>query len=160
MLSRICFFFFFKLETVFPQLLLQLPLLLHYYNRRRKVLRICPFSYMCPWWHYSIWKQFLTVRDRSTLHRVTGRFYEGGTKGFHLLFFFACDFSINIMVNTVTYLKAILTLLKKIRTWGASLALQWSKLRTSTAGGASLIPDWGTKIPHRAQCGQKTKTNK
>lgn len=159
MLSRICFFFF-QIRKFCRS---------YYYNchycyttitAEGKVLRICTFSYMCPWWHYSIWKQFLTVRDRSTLHRVTGRFYEGGTKGFHLLFFFACDFSINIMVNTVTYLKAILTLLKKIRTWGASLALQWSKLRTSTAGGASLIPDWGTKIPHRAQCGQKTKTNK
>lgn len=160
MLSRICFFFFQIRNSFAAATTTTATTATTTITAEGKVLRICTFSYMCPWWHYSIWKQFLTVRDRSTLHRVTGRFYEGGTKGFHLLFFFACDFSINIMVNTVTYLKAILTLLKKIRTWGASLALQWSKLRTSTAGGASLIPDWGTKIPHRAQCGQKTKTNK
>ena len=34
---------------------------------------------------------------------------------------------------------------------GASLALRWLKLRTFPAGGASLIPDWGTKITHANQ---------
>ena len=28
------------------------------------------------------------------------------------------------------------------------MAVQWLQLCTSTAGGAGLIPGWGTKIPH------------
>ena len=38
---------------------------------------------------------------------------------------------------------------------GTSLAVQWLRLRASTAGGTGSIPDWGTKIPHAAQSGQK-----
>ena len=38
---------------------------------------------------------------------------------------------------------------------GTSLAVQWLRLRTSTAGGTGLIPGRGTKIPHAVRCGQK-----
>ena len=38
---------------------------------------------------------------------------------------------------------------------GASPAVQWLRLRTSTAGGKSLIPGQGTKIPHVMWCSQK-----
>ena len=38
---------------------------------------------------------------------------------------------------------------------GTSLAVQWLRLRASTAGGTGLIPGWGTKILHDAQRGQK-----
>ena len=31
---------------------------------------------------------------------------------------------------------------------GTSLAVQWLRLHTSTAGGMDLTPGWGTKIPH------------
>ena len=30
----------------------------------------------------------------------------------------------------------------------------------SPAGGAGLIPDWGTEIPHATWCGQKVKVKK
>ena len=41
---------------------------------------------------------------------------------------------------------------------GTSLAVQWSRLHTSTAGGTGLIPGQGTKILHAtARCGQKKK---
>ena len=43
---------------------------------------------------------------------------------------------------------------------GTSLAVQWLRLRTSTAGGSGLIPGRGTKIPHAVQHGQKKKKNK
>ena len=36
----------------------------------------------------------------------------------------------------------------KYRTLGTSPAVQWLRLRGSTAGGVGLIPGWGTKIPH------------
>ena len=39
----------------------------------------------------------------------------------------------------------------KIRSPGTSLTVQWSRLRTSTAGGISSIPGQGTKITHDAQ---------
>ena len=38
-----------------------------------------------------------------------------------------------------------------------SLAVQWLRLCTSTAGGTGSIPGRGTKIPHAAQCSQKEK---
>ena len=31
---------------------------------------------------------------------------------------------------------------------GTSLAVQWLRLCTSTAGGSGSIPGWGTRIPH------------
>ena len=37
----------------------------------------------------------------------------------------------------------------------ASLAVQWLRLRTSSAGGAGSSPGQRTKIPHAAQCSQK-----
>ena len=40
---------------------------------------------------------------------------------------------------------------------GTSLAVQWLRLHTSTAGGTVSIPGQGTKIPHAALCGQKKK---
>ena len=36
-----------------------------------------------------------------------------------------------------------------------SLAVQWLRLLTSTAGGMSSIPGWGTKIPPTARHSQK-----
>ena len=38
---------------------------------------------------------------------------------------------------------------------GTSLAVQWLRLCTSTAGGTGSIPGQGTKIPHAMQCNQK-----
>ena len=43
---------------------------------------------------------------------------------------------------------------------GTSLAAQWLRLCTSTAGDMGSIPGGGTKIPHAAPHGQKTKQNK
>ena len=40
---------------------------------------------------------------------------------------------------------------------GSSLAVQWLRLRASTAGGAGLIPGQGTKIPHAVWHSQKKK---
>ena len=37
---------------------------------------------------------------------------------------------------------------------GISLAVRWIGLRASTAGGAGLIPDWGSEIPHAALHGK------
>ena len=37
---------------------------------------------------------------------------------------------------------------------GTSLAVQWLRIHVSSARGAGLIPGWGTKIPHAAQCSQ------
>ena len=37
--------------------------------------------------------------------------------------------------------------------------VQWLGLHASTAGGNSLIPLWGTKIPHAMWCGQKKKSS-
>ena len=42
---------------------------------------------------------------------------------------------------------------------GISLVVQWLRLCASNAGGAGLIPGWGTKIPHAVQCSQKEKKN-
>ena len=38
---------------------------------------------------------------------------------------------------------------------GTFLAVQWLGLQASTAGDASSISDWGTKIPHDMWCHQK-----
>ena len=38
---------------------------------------------------------------------------------------------------------------------GTSLAVQWSRLHISTAGGMGSVTDWGTKIPFTMQHGQK-----
>ena len=35
---------------------------------------------------------------------------------------------------------------------GTSLAVQWLRLRASTAGGMGSISGWGTKIPHATWC--------
>ena len=35
------------------------------------------------------------------------------------------------------------------------MAVQWSRLHISTAGGMESIPDWETKIPFTMQHGQK-----
>ena len=40
---------------------------------------------------------------------------------------------------------------------GTSLAVQWLRLHTSTAGGAGSIPGGGTKIPRATRHGQKKK---
>ena len=37
---------------------------------------------------------------------------------------------------------------------GTSLVVQWLRLRAATAGGAGVIPGWGTKIPHAVWHGQ------
>ena len=42
---------------------------------------------------------------------------------------------------------------------GTSLAVQWVRLRASTAVGMGSIPGGGTKIPHAVRHGQKKKTN-
>ena len=46
---------------------------------------------------------------------------------------------------------------KQTKDYGTSLAVQWLRLCTSNAGGAGLIPGWGTKIPHATWYGQKLK---
>ena len=46
--------------------------------------------------------------------------------------------------------------LKKAPT-GASLEVQWLRLCASNAGGMSLIPGPGTKIPRATWCGQKVR---
>ena len=38
-----------------------------------------------------------------------------------------------------------------------SLAVQWLRLHTATAGGTGLIPGQGTKILHASRCGPKNK---
>ena len=43
---------------------------------------------------------------------------------------------------------------------GPSLAAQWLRLSTSTAGGVGLIPGWGAKTSHALWCGQKLKKKK
>jgi len=35
--------------------------------------------------------------------------------------------------------------------------VQWLRHHASSAGGVSLIPGWGPKIPHAAWCRQKRK---
>ena len=41
---------------------------------------------------------------------------------------------------------------------GTSLAVQWLRLRASTAGDMGSTPSGGINIPHAAQCGQKNTT--
>ena len=41
-----------------------------------------------------------------------------------------------------------------------SFVVQWLRLCEANALGVGLLPNWGTKIPHTMQCGQKMKTNK
>ena len=48
----------------------------------------------------------------------------------------------------------------KVLSQGTSLVVQWLRLCTSTAGGMSLIPGQGTKIPYAAGNGQKRNKNK
>ena len=43
---------------------------------------------------------------------------------------------------------------------GTSLAGQWLRLHTSTAGGTDSIPGQGTKILHAVRCGQKKQRKK
>ena len=43
----------------------------------------------------------------------------------------------------------------KVDYGGTSLAVQWLRLHTSTAGGTSGAPDGRTKIPHAAWHGQR-----
>ena len=42
---------------------------------------------------------------------------------------------------------------------GTSLAVQWLKLCSSTAGDLGLIPGQGTRILHTVRCGKKTSTH-
>ena len=43
---------------------------------------------------------------------------------------------------------------------GTSLAVQWLKLHTPSAGGMGSVPGRGTKILHAARSGQKKQKNK
>ena len=43
---------------------------------------------------------------------------------------------------------------------GISLAVQWLRLHTSTAGGTGSIPRSGTRITHATVCGQKKERKK
>ena len=43
---------------------------------------------------------------------------------------------------------------------GTSLAVQWLRIRASTAGGAGSIPGQGTKIPRATEHSQKRKKKK
>ena len=45
----------------------------------------------------------------------------------------------------------------KILFWGTSLAVQWLRLHTSSAGGVGSIPGRGTKVPNATWHGQKKK---
>ena len=42
---------------------------------------------------------------------------------------------------------------------GTSLAVQWLRLHTATAGGTGSIPDWGTKILHAIPHGAADNNN-
>ena len=55
------------------------------------------------------------------------------------------------------YTTASLFLNLKTASSGTSLVVQWLRTHTSTAGGMSAIPGWGTKIPHALWCSQKKK---
>ena len=41
-----------------------------------------------------------------------------------------------------------------------ALEVPWLRLHASTAGGTSLIPGWGAKIPHASWCSKKKKKKK
>ena len=43
---------------------------------------------------------------------------------------------------------------------GTSLAVQWLRVCTSTAGGTGSIPGRGIRIPHAVWCSQQNKTHK
>ena len=43
---------------------------------------------------------------------------------------------------------------------GTSLVVQWFRLCTTNARGVSLIPGWGTEVPHAPQHSQKKKKKK
>ena len=43
---------------------------------------------------------------------------------------------------------------------GISLVVQWLRLRTSTVGGAALIPGWGTRFSHTSRRSQKKEKKK
>ena len=58
--------------------------------------------------------------------------------------------------NTIWNLKHLL----KNDDMETSLAVQWLRLCTSTAGVKSSIPDQGTKILSAVQCGQKESDDK
>ena len=47
---------------------------------------------------------------------------------------------------------------RKMNIWQGSLVVQWLRLWATNAGGAGLIPGWGTKIPHALQRDQIIKT--
>ena len=61
----------------------------------------------------------------------------------------------NLVVQHNFTRKALHHLKKNYIIGGASLVVQWLRLHASTAGGAVLIPGWGTKTPHAAWHGQK-----
>ena len=48
----------------------------------------------------------------------------------------------------------------EIENEGTSLVAQWLRLGAFTAGGAGLIPGWGTKIPQASQGTAKNKKMK
>ena len=48
----------------------------------------------------------------------------------------------------------MLTTVKALNYSGTSLVVQWLRLCASNARSMDSIPDWGTRIPHTAQCGQ------
>ena len=62
----------------------------------------------------------------------------------------------NLIIDTIRKDLKNIWLSKRILP-GNSLAVQWLGLPYSTAEGAGLIPDWGTKIPQARRCGQKKK---
>jgi len=47
--------------------------------------------------------------------------------------------------------------IRKIRTLGTSLVVQWLRLCASTARSTGLIPDAGTNVLHALKCSQKKK---
>ena len=53
------------------------------------------------------------------------------------------------------YSRFLLVICFKYSNMGYFLVVQWLGLHASTAESTGSIPDWGTKIPHAVQCGQK-----
>ena len=66
------------------------------------------------------------------------------------------------MEKEVNYLKKQIRVISIIRyrNSGTSLAIQWSRLCLSNAGGPGFIPGPGTKISHAGQHGLKKKKKK
>lgn len=150
MLSRIRFF------SQISSLLLQLPLLWPSLSLQKGLLQNVSFLS-----HASVmtlaasghsswpWGPFHTLQAKWPI--LWGRHYKVS-----YVVLSACDFSINIMANTVGYLsKSHSNPFLKNKNMRGFPGPPVVKLCTSTAGGASLIPGPGTKIPHSAQCGQK-----